>query len=125
MKPTCSVAIKAFLALIVFTVLSLPSLSAQTEKIIYNFTGGADGGAPEAGLASDGRGNLYGTTSNGGSPTCECGTVFELSPGSNGAWTQQTLYSFVGFSSDGEQPNSELTFDGKGNLYGTTIAGGS
>lgn len=126
MKPTCSVAIKAFMALIVFTVLLLPSLSAQTEKILYSFTGGADGGSPTAGLVSDGRGNLYGTTSIGGSTTCECGTVFELSPGSDGTWTIQTLYAFAGsFSEDGDQPNSELIFDSKGNLYGTTFQGGS
>ena len=67
MKPTCSYALKAFLSLIVFALVSVASLSAQTEKILYNFTGGADGGSPQAGLVSDSKGNLYGTTSDGGS----------------------------------------------------------
>jgi uncharacterized repeat protein (TIGR03803 family) len=125
MKPTCSSALKAFLSLIVFALVSVPSLSAQTEKILYSFTGGTDGGSPQAGLVSDSKGNLYGTASNGGSSNCSCGTVFELTPASDGTWTIQTLYAFAGnFSDDGAQPNSELVFDSKGNLYGTTLQGG-
>lgn len=126
MKPTRSSALKAFLSLTLFSLVSVASLRAQTEKILYNFTGGADGGSPQAGLVADGKGNLYGTTTDGGSLSCNCGTVFELTPGSNGTWTLQTLYSFAGyFSNDGAQPSSALIFDGKGNLYGTTLFGGS
>jgi uncharacterized repeat protein (TIGR03803 family) len=48
--------------------------------------------------------------------------VFELTPGS-GTWTQSVLYSFAG-GNDGASPYDSLTFDAKGNLYGTTYSGG-
>jgi uncharacterized repeat protein (TIGR03803 family) len=101
------------------------SLNAQTEKILYTFTGQSDGGMPVAGLISDSQGNLYGTASGGGigSFCRSCGTVFELSPEPNGAWAQKVLYTFDG-DPDGSNPASKLTFDGKGNLYGTTELGG-
>ena len=74
------------------------------ERVIYNFTGGADGGFPEAGLVFDGVGNLYGTTAGGGGISgiscgyygrIACGVIFELSPG-NGTWTETVLHSFTG-----------------------------
>ncbi len=40
---------------------------AQTEAVLYNFTGGSDGGSPQARLTPDGAGNFYGTTNAGGS----------------------------------------------------------
>ena len=49
---------------------------AQTEKVIYSFTGGTDGGEPEGGVIVDAEGNLYGTTQSGGAGGA--GTVFEL-----------------------------------------------
>jgi uncharacterized repeat protein (TIGR03803 family) len=53
------------------------------EKVLYSFTGGAngatDGGGPFAGLAIDAQGNLYGTTINGIGSTSN-GTVFKLTP---------------------------------------------
>jgi uncharacterized repeat protein (TIGR03803 family) len=48
------------------------------ESVLYNFTGGADGGYPTSDLVVDTAGNLYGTTQRGGDPTCRCGTVFKL-----------------------------------------------
>jgi len=48
------------------------------EKVLYNFTGGADGAQPYAGLVQDSTGNLYGTTYRGGNPACNCGTVFKV-----------------------------------------------
>src|SRR5271165_4687284 len=51
------------------------SLQAQTYKLLYNFTGQADGLSPEAGLTMDKAGNLYGTTIYGGTGP---GTVFRL-----------------------------------------------
>ena len=53
-----------------------------TETVLYNFTGGSDGGQPYGSLVFDTAGNLYGTTNFGGSSNCNmgCGTVFELSP---------------------------------------------
>jgi hypothetical protein len=49
--------------------------------------------------------------------------VFELSPTSGGAWKETVIHTFEG--SDGEQPQSPLVFDAAGNLYGTTVEGGS
>ncbi len=72
---------------------------AQTETVLYNFTGGSDGFHPEASLISDGAGNFYGTTLLGG--TCPgwneygCGVVFEISPNGRGGWNQSVLHTFA------------------------------
>jgi uncharacterized repeat protein (TIGR03803 family) len=96
-----------------------------TESTIYSFTGGSDGGAPEAVLTLDAQGNLYGTTQVGGSGSCTCGTVFELSRSASGLWTETTLYSFAG-GADGSSPRyTKLIFDAAGNLYGVTEFGGT
>jgi uncharacterized repeat protein (TIGR03803 family) len=96
-----------------------------TETVLYNFTGGSDGGQPYGSLAFDTAGNLYGTTNFGGSANCNmgCGTVFELTPGSSG-WTETVIYSFTG-GSDGREPSARVRLDAAGNLYGTTLAGGN
>jgi uncharacterized repeat protein (TIGR03803 family) len=97
-----------------------------TEKVLYSFAGGADGAGPFGGLVADAQGNLYGTTATGGNGACPggCGTVFELSPNSDGTWTETPLYSFTG-GNDGVAPESGVIFDAAGNLYGTTIHGGT
>ena len=94
------------------------------ETVLYNFAGNGDGANPIGDLVFDPSGNLYGVTQFGG--TSNQGTVFELSPPSaqGGAWTETLLYSFQGMPSDGAQPAAGLIFDGAGNLYGTTSAGG-
>jgi uncharacterized repeat protein (TIGR03803 family) len=93
---------------------------SYTEKILHNFTNGADGGNPQSGLILDGAGNLYGTTYVGGAYCC--GTVFELTPAGGGTWNEKVLYSFgSGYTA---YPTSGLIFDGAGNLYGTTLQGG-
>jgi len=97
-----------------------PSGGGWTEKVIYNFQGGSDGSYPTAGLIFDKSGNLYGTTSNGG--TGGGGTVFELIP-SGGSWTYNLLYSFTGGTKCG--PWGTLTLDGAGNLYGTAVCDGA
>jgi len=96
-----------------------------TETVLYNFcphTDCADGETPEAGLIFDQHGNLYGTTYYGG--THRLGTVFELYPNEEGGWQEEVLYSFAG-DPDGRHPNSTLIFDNNGNLYGTTLGGGT
>ena len=97
-----------------------PSGGGWTEKVIYNFTGGSDGDYPTAGLLIDGSGNLYGSSSDGG--TGGGGTVFELSP-SGGGWTYNLIYSFTGGTRCG--PWGTLTMDGAGSLYGTTVCDGA
>ncbi len=90
-----------------------------TNTVLYSFTGGADGGYPIAGLIRDPKGSLYGTTLVGGASGY--GTVFEVS--STG--TETVLYSFTGDGADGIYPNAGLIRDPQGNLYGTTVYGGT
>jgi uncharacterized repeat protein (TIGR03803 family) len=109
--------------------LSPQASGSWSEKIIHTFLGGSDGRSPKAGLIIDNKGNLYGTTYQGGTgKNCgalACGTVFELSLKSGGVWTEKILYSFKGGTSDGQNPSASLRFDSKGNLYGTTVNGGT
>jgi uncharacterized repeat protein (TIGR03803 family) len=95
-----------------------------TEKILHNFTGtGGDGVCPGASLIRDASGNLYGTTYAGGA--YYGGTVFELTPGADGVWTEKILHNFGGSSQDGTASQAALIFDTVGNLYGTTYSGGA
>jgi uncharacterized repeat protein (TIGR03803 family) len=101
-----------------------PSGNGWLESVLYSFdgfSGSTDGYDPLAGLIFDGAGNLYGTTSTGGT-NLHYGTVFKLSPGLTG-WTETIVYSFGG-GNDGAKPECNLVFDLSGNLYGTTFAGG-
>ena len=98
-----------------------------TERVLYSFQGRPnDGGRPSAALIFDAQGNLYTTTRDGGNPACNgaCGTVVELSPGSNGTWTESVIYSFAG-GTDGFYPYAELIADTAGNFYSTTSGGGT
>jgi uncharacterized repeat protein (TIGR03803 family) len=87
------------------------------EKVLYSFTGGADGAYPNP-VILDSAGNLYGTTSNGGGAS-NAGVVFKVDPSGN----ETVLYSFAG-GSDGANPSGGLIRDSAGNLYGTTPNGG-
>jgi uncharacterized repeat protein (TIGR03803 family) len=93
------------------------SASGQ-ETVLYNFTGGADGGNPFAGVIRDSAGNLYGTTGEGG--TAGAGVVFEV----NASGQETVLYSFTG-GADGAHSFAGLVEDSAGNLYGTTLDGGT
>jgi hypothetical protein len=100
---------------------------ASKEKVIYSFTGGADGEWPLSDLTIDSAGNLYGTTVRGGtgcSPDGGCGTVFELERTSQG-WKHQVLYRFAGYPNDGFSPLAGLIVDNAGNIYGSTASGGT
>jgi uncharacterized repeat protein (TIGR03803 family) len=101
--------------------------TAPRYKVLYNFTGGAYGGGPTAGLIRDAAGNLYSTTSGGGntSSSCPygsqgCGVVFKLDPSGK----ETVLYTFSG-GVDGGNPYTRLLRDAAGNLYGTTGSGGN
>jgi uncharacterized repeat protein (TIGR03803 family) len=103
------------------------SLAAKgSETILHTFAGGADGAHPTGRLLMDSSNNLYGLTGTGGSSdTCGtswngCGAVFKLT--SSG--TESILHAFAG-GSDGAYPVAGLSEDSSGNLYGTTVAGGS
>jgi uncharacterized repeat protein (TIGR03803 family) len=103
-----------------------------TETVLHNFNhNGTDGAYPAAGLVFDASGNLYGTTSQGGTFDCGghpdygCGTVFELSPTPGGGWTEKVLHSFNDNGVDGYIPGAGLILDAAGNLYGTTEYGGA
>jgi len=98
---------------------------AGVHTVLYNFTGGADGGEPYKGVTLDAHGNLYGTAVTGGGGSCEggCGVVYKLA-NSAGTWTQSVIHTFTG-GNDGSGPGSGVTFDKQGNLYGTTPTGGA
>jgi uncharacterized repeat protein (TIGR03803 family) len=98
------------------------------ESVLHSFPAlSSDGQVPGVGaLVSDGSGSLYGTTSQGGSHICidvGCGTVFRLVR-ETGHWTETILYNFVG-DKKGSGPGAGVVMDKKGNLYGTTVYGGS
>jgi uncharacterized repeat protein (TIGR03803 family) len=103
--------------------------AAQQETLLHSFNySSGDGWAPLAGLVFDNGGNLYGTTSWGGTGACSvsgtvvgCGTIFELSPATGGGWNEKILH----LNSTGPSyPAANLIFDRAGNLYGTTSSGG-
>ena len=88
------------------------------ETVLYTFTGGNDGANPNPeALALDGKGNLYGTTNNGG--TASVGVVFKVDPSGH----ETVLYTFTG-GNDGAYPNGVIR-DLQGNLYGTASNGGA
>ncbi len=99
-----------------------PSGNGYTESVLYSFSRSADGGDPLAGLVPDNKGNLFGTASRGG--INDQGVIFELSYAAGVGWTEKVLYSFQN-ADDGSYPLGGLTFDSAGNLYGTTVDGGS
>jgi uncharacterized repeat protein (TIGR03803 family) len=96
-----------------------------SEKRLYSFGEGkpTDGVGPNGPLVFDSAGNLYGTTYVGGGYATGEGTVFELTPGEDGAWTEKVLHNF-GPGTDGYHPEGNLIVDSAGDLYGTTSAGG-
>lgn len=96
---------------------------AGVHTVLYDFTGGADGGEPYKGVTLDAQGNLYGTAVTGGGGSCEggCGVVFKLT-NSGDTWTQTVIHTFKG--SDGSGPGSPVAIDKNGNVYGTTPTGG-
>jgi len=88
------------------------------QTVLYVFTGGADGSRPNAGVVRDREGNLYGTTTYGGS--ANLGVVYKIEP----AGVETVLHSFTG-GADGSKPYAALAIDKEGNLYGTTTYGGA
>jgi uncharacterized repeat protein (TIGR03803 family) len=96
---------------------------AWVETTLYSFKGGSDGSSPISTLVSDKAGNLYGTTSAGGTQ-CDCGVIFKLAPNANGTWTESIPYRFPGMPGAGFSYNGMVTGNA-GNFYGATTHGGS
>ncbi len=99
--------------------------AAGVHTVLYNFTGGADGGEPYKGVTLNAQGDLYGTAVTGGGGSCEggCGVIFKLTK-SSGSWIQSVVHTFTG-GADGSGPGSPVAFDKRGNIYGTTPTGGA
>ena len=118
-------------SLICGTVFKITPSGALTT--IYNFcsrSNCSDGFAPHAALVQGTDGNLYGTTSDGGTAGCGnfgCGTVFKITL----SGTLTTLYTFCPHGNcqfeapDGNRPMAALVEGADGNFYGTTSQGGS
>ncbi len=110
----------------------IPSANGWKEAVLYSFAGPFADGAYPGPLTLDSSGNLYGTTSQGGNSLCYdqysqqyygCGIAYELSPNSDGTWSETILYNFQE-GADGGDPTSTLVLDKSGNLYGTANYGG-
>lgn len=98
-----------------------------SERRIFNFPGPDQSANPASSLIIDAAGNLYGTTPGrvSGCVLGECGTVFELTPSTGGAYTYESLYSFTTTPPDGGSPQAGLIFGPSGSLLGTTENGGN
>jgi len=96
--------------------------TAWTESVLHSFAGGKDGATPYAPVTFDQAGNVYGSTSAGG--THNAGTIFMLTPpaAGGGDWTETILYNFTG-GADGKWPGGALILDSAGKLYGTAGGG--
>jgi uncharacterized repeat protein (TIGR03803 family) len=95
------------------------------ETVLHNFqNNGIDGIYPDGGVILDAKGNLYGTTHEGGNVSIGYGTVYELAPSAAGSWTETILFNCAGGVGGTANPIASLIFDAKGNLYGTTVQGG-
>lgn len=93
-----------------------------TETVLYDFTGLSDGLGPSSGLVFDAAGDLYGTALGG---TSFRGVVYRLKKTKTGdAWALATLYNFNG-PTDGHWPEAGVVFGKAGDLYGTTVGGGT
>jgi uncharacterized repeat protein (TIGR03803 family) len=93
-----------------------------SESVLYHFLGSTDVAQPALGVVMDSAGNLYGAAAGGCIEECN-GTIFKLSPGQDGSWTESILYTFLG-GTDGGSPTA-LLLDASGNLFGTTFSGGA
>lgn len=131
MHPLNRLAVRLFVLICVCS--GFAAMATAQGGVIYTFAGAPnDGSMPLAGLITDGVGNLFGTTAQGGNGGCVeagatigCGTVFELSFSQRGStWKETVLYNFQR-GADGETPSGPLVFDSQRNLWGTTAFGGA
>jgi uncharacterized repeat protein (TIGR03803 family) len=102
--------------------LSRSAMGNWRERVLYSFQGGSDGQSPLGNLVIDAAGNLYGTTSEGGA-SGSYGTIFKLTPGTHGTWTESVVHRFQG-PPDGSSAYNGMVGDAAGNFYGATVHGG-
>jgi hypothetical protein len=122
----CLTAVSKSLAVAIITMgLAAGSLCAGQEAVLHTFVNKADGNSPGGGLTFDTKGNLFGTTSVGGTGEFADGTAFELTPKASGGFTFHTIHQFSAATGDGASPGSAFILDANGNLYGVTPNGGN
>lgn len=100
-------------------------------SVLHAFAGEPDGQylGFEAGLVRDHKGNLFGTTENGGGPHCKRhgsfgrGTVFKIDPA--GVETILVRFRNADHNTYPRIPSGGLIKDSTGNIFGTTEAGGT
>ena len=98
-----------------------PGSTSWKLRVLHQFDYGYGGFIPRGALTLDSAGNLYGTTSEGGSEGN--GNVFELTPNSDGSWKETVIHNFTG--NGGRYPLAGVISDSAVNLYGTTSYGGT
>jgi uncharacterized repeat protein (TIGR03803 family) len=110
--------------------LKLQSGGHWTVRVLHSFQNdGKDGFHPEGNVVFDTAGNLYGTTTGGGSDSeCNpfgCGIVYMLGYQGSGVWNEKVLHNFLYNGADGTNPEARLLMDMSGNIFGTTYGGGA
>jgi uncharacterized repeat protein (TIGR03803 family) len=133
MRPSCfaprHASVRAAFGLLTGTAVALvmfgPLDGADAKSsyaVLYSFQGGSDGIYPEGALLTDGAGNFYGTTYQGGIPDANgYGTVFKLAPDGS----ETVVHAFAGKPGDGANPYAGFIADSAGNRYSTTINDGA
>ena len=96
-----------------------PVGSSWKYKSLYSFKGSPDGAGPAFGSLAMHKNELFGTTEGGG----YFGTAFEVGP--CGSTCKETVVHGFGHGTDGQEPVGGAAFDEAGNLYGTTLLGGT
>ena len=104
-----------YTTMVVMFLAMIPAIQAQSFSVMHEFAGGADGAFPVGGVTLDAKGNVYGTTSDGGSFTV--GVVFKVDKGNN----ETIPLNFD--ESNGAFPGSTMIQDAAGNFYGTADEG--
>src|ERR1700690_507101 len=124
--PTYRLALLAGFSILVLATCALPLHAQITDVLLQSFTGTdgtAPGASPESTLIFDSSGNLYGTTTQGG--TYNAGVLFKLD--ASNSYAETVLHTFTGNAAgdgDGGFPTAGVVMDASGNLYGTTSCGG-